>query len=693
MKYNRFLILKKLTNKLSTSKIEIPLGYAIIIGFFPILITTISLISPYLYKLLIDNVMIAGQLSMLPKIIISMIIVFLVNIIISAASTYVSVQFNNKVNFAAKKRMFEKLINRDIAEAVTLDVGKVQNIVENDSAIISGFIINQIIGFFSSFLFVVIYLIIMIIINPWLSLVSVLIIPIAIIFGRYTGRKFNGFNNELWQIGSKNNTFLYDTIQKWREIKSYTLENRLIQEYKEILKPEIKVNSKWMKYFALDGIFYEFKNKFAQSLLMYFVGGMFIIWGQISIGSLLMLISYMASLSMNVDSIINSITGFTSNCAVFDRIFELLDTKDEEKQHIELTNYDIEMQKITFAYSDKSPLILKDISYKFVYGKKYLIVGKSGEGKSTLIKLILCMITPNSGKAMIGGIDLRNISQQYLFYKIGTVMQENQFFNLSINDNLKMIAPNVSDIEIKRAAKMACIDDFIESLPNGYDTIIGERGIKLSGGQKQRLAIARMILHNPEIIILDEADRMLDMGFIEDIRFILEKMPETKQGLCFSATISKEIEGLVNKFLKEPIKVSVKVRESSQNVDQSVIRTQDKLETLSELLSKNNFSKVLIFGKTKHGVEKLSKSLRVKGFKVESIHGDKTQSKRQKALSLFKENKINILVATDVAARGLDIDDITHVINYDMPATYEDYIHRIGRTGRCQKKGCAITFS
>lgn len=195
-----------------------------------------------------------------------------------------------------------------------------------------------------------------------------------------------------------------------------------------------------------------------------------------------------------------------------------------------------------------------------------------------------------------------------------------------------------------------------------------------------------------DTIILDEADRMLDMGFINDITFILEKMSKEKQVLCFSATISGEVEKIVDKFLKFPIKISVKTRESSENVDQTTIKAKDKLETLCELLNKENFSKVLIFGKTKHGVEKLSKTLKIKGFKTESIHGDKTQAKRQKALSLFKENKVKVLVATDVAARGLDINDITHVINYDMPATYEDYIHRIGRTGRCQKRGSAITF-
>lgn len=197
-----------------------------------------------------------------------------------------------------------------------------------------------------------------------------------------------------------------------------------------------------------------------------------------------------------------------------------------------------------------------------------------------------------------------------------------------------------------------------------------------------------------ETIILDEADRMLDMGFIDDIKYLMELMPEEKQALCFSATIPQEIELLIKRFLKDPIKISVKTQESSVNVDQNIVRIgrEDKFNVLCNLLSKENFSKVLIFGKTKHGVEKLSRDLSKKGFKVESIHGDKTQSKRQKSLGLFKRGQVNILVATDVAARGLDINDISHVVNYDLPATYDDYVHRIGRTGRGKKKGEAVTF-
>jgi superfamily II DNA/RNA helicase len=196
-------------------------------------------------------------------------------------------------------------------------------------------------------------------------------------------------------------------------------------------------------------------------------------------------------------------------------------------------------------------------------------------------------------------------------------------------------------------------------------------------------------------VVLDEADRMLDMGFVADMRYMMDLMGKDRQTLFFSATLSREIEALINDFLNQPVRISVKTRDTSANVDQDVVRVQrgaDKLEMLHDLLAKEDFSKVIIFGKTKHGVEKLSQSLIQKGFKAESIHGDKNQGQRQRALQSFKNDQVQILVATDVAARGLDIPDVSHVINYELPATFDDYVHRIGRTGRGNKKGKALTF-
>ena len=195
-------------------------------------------------------------------------------------------------------------------------------------------------------------------------------------------------------------------------------------------------------------------------------------------------------------------------------------------------------------------------------------------------------------------------------------------------------------------------------------------------------------------IVLDEVDRMLDMGFIDDVNDIISKLPSVRQSLFFSATLSPKIQVVMSKFLKNPVIIQIASNVPTANVDQDIIRLngKPKIEVLHEMLIQRDFAKVLIFGRTKFGIEKLSRELIHRGFKAASIHGNKSQSQRQKAITNFKNDYIQILLATDIASRGLDINNVTHVINYDLPESYEAYIHRIGRTGRAGKRGKAITF-
>lgn len=196
-------------------------------------------------------------------------------------------------------------------------------------------------------------------------------------------------------------------------------------------------------------------------------------------------------------------------------------------------------------------------------------------------------------------------------------------------------------------------------------------------------------------VVLDEADRMLDMGFVGDMRLLLGKMPAERQGLFFSATTAPEVTKLIAEFLHNPVSISVKTAETARGIDQDVVHIapgETKIDRLTALLNEPDFDKVLVFGETKHGVEKLAKELVRRGIRAESIHGNKSQGQRKSALRMFKEDNVRVLVATDVAARGLDISGVSHVINYDIPHTYEDYVHRIGRTGRAGKTGKALTF-
>lgn len=195
-------------------------------------------------------------------------------------------------------------------------------------------------------------------------------------------------------------------------------------------------------------------------------------------------------------------------------------------------------------------------------------------------------------------------------------------------------------------------------------------------------------------VVLDEADRMLDMGFIHDMRKILAGIPKEKETLFFSATMSDDIKKLVHDFLRDPITVSVKKQDTASSIEQDVIAYphNQKFETLVKVLLNPALKRVIIFGAMKHSVEKLAQQLQKEGVSAESIHGNKSHSQRQRSLKRFKDGHARVLVATDVAARGIHVDNVSHVLNYDLPATYEDYIHRIGRTGRGKENGKALTF-
>jgi len=215
------------------------------------------------------------------------------------------------------------------------------------------------------------------------------------------------------------------------------------------------------------------------------------------------------------------------------------------------------------------------------------------------------------------------------------------------------------------------------------------------GRTKDHLQQRNLNLSKISIAVLDEFDRMLDMGFIRDITSIFSGMPRDRQSLFFSATMEGEVEKQIRKFSRDPVTVSVRESVTVDSVNQDVIfyrERDEKIDKLHDLLISSGRGKTIIFDDTKHAVERLSRTLVARGFKADRIHGNKSQAQRSRAIKRLKDSDIDILVATDVAARGIDVSDISHVINYSQPNTYEDYVHRIGRTGRAGNTGNAFTF-
>lgn len=227
-------------------------------------------------------------------------------------------------------------------------------------------------------------------------------------------------------------------------------------------------------------------------------------------------------------------------------------------------------------------------------------------------------------------------------------------------------------------------------LRGGVDVLIATPGRLLDLEHQNAVDLSRV-----GVLVLDEADRMLDMGFIHDIRRVINKLPKKRQNLLFSATFSKEITGLANSLLNNPISIAVAPKNSAaESVDQYVhlVDKKRKTELLSHLIGLENWPQVLIFTRTKHGANKLAEHLNLDGIKSAAIHGNKSQGARTRALADFKDGKLKALVATDIAARGLDIDQLPYVVNFELPQVAEDYVHRIGRTGRAAATGKAISL-
>ena len=234
------------------------------------------------------------------------------------------------------------------------------------------------------------------------------------------------------------------------------------------------------------------------------------------------------------------------------------------------------------------------------------------------------------------------------------------------------------------------INPQIAALKRGVDILVATPGRLLDHVQQRTLDLSRI-----EILVLDEADRMLDMGFIHDIRKVLALLPEKRQNLLFSATFSNEIRALADRLLDHPVPVEVAARNTPAEAVAQVVHPVDKArkrELLSHLIGTNNWRQVLVFTRTKHGANRLAKQLESDGLSAAAIHGNKTQGARTRALAGFKDGSVRVLVATDIAARGLDIDQLPHVVNFELPNVPEDYVHRIGRTGRAGNEGEAMSL-
>lgn len=322
------------------------------------------------------------------------------------------------------------------------------------------------------------------------------------------------------------------------------------------------------------------------------------------------------------------------------------------------------------GYIDPSPIQDQTV-IPGIEGRDIVGLANTGTGKTAafLLPLIQKLLENPLSKALIMA-PTRELAKQI----------EDEFISLSIHFQLKS-ALLIGGTNINpQTRKLAAKPRLIIGTPGRIRDHVNQGALKLGGFN---------------FLVLDEVDRMLDMGFIRDIQDLLRRLPEDRQSFFFSATMDKTISALLEKYSKNALYVNVLQGETSDAVDQNIVlyeSLEEKIDLLHTLLIDHPEERILIFEDTKHQVEQLGKELKARGFGADSLHGNKSQAQRQRALNDFKKGKNSILVATDVAARGIDVPDISYVINYSAPCTWADYIHRIGRAGRAGKAGKALTF-
>lgn len=329
------------------------------------------------------------------------------------------------------------------------------------------------------------------------------------------------------------------------------------------------------------------------------------------------------------------------------------------------------------GYDQPSPIQEQAIPVVLA-GKDIMAAAQTGTGKTAAFTLPVLDYLNRTPKAKGKGNQARVL-----------VLTPTRELAAQVADNVEAYS---SDLKIKSVVVFGGvkINPQMQRLRGGADVLIATPGRLLDLHQQNAIQFDQL-----EVLVLDEADRMLDMGFIHDIKRLVKLMPKRRQTLLFSATFSNEIRALAKSFLYKPVEVSVTPPNSTVDVIEQrliAVEKQQKTQLLAHLITTNDWFQVLVFCRTRHGANRLAKKFAARGIDAAAIHGDKSQNQRTRALADFKAGKVRALIATDIAARGIDIDQLPHVVNFDLPQVPEDYVHRIGRTGRAGASGEALSL-
>ena len=503
-----------------------------VVGLFPSIIT----------GRIVDQALVGKDLQLLIKLLILAFCTLAVSQIIGVIESYINSWISRRIIFDMKNQMYDHLQHMPHSFFTSEKQGDIITRMNTDISGVSSVISGTLSSIVSNVATVVTTLVALFSMSWQLAIVGIIVIPLLILPTKTVGRTRWKLLSESQAKEDEMNQLINETLSVSGSmlVKLFTREKeeyeRFVNVNEEVTKLSLKETRSGSWFRVVMGMFTQIGP-----LLIYFAGGYFIINNldtTLTVGTITATVALVNRLYRPVESLLNIGVDFTRSLALFTRIFDYFDKEativsPENGKKPDVQNADIAYEHVSFSYIPEKPL-LKDINFRVPGGKMYAVVGPSGSGKSTVVNFLPRLYDVDAGRVTIGGVDVRDFDLQYLRDCIGVVTQETYLFNGTIRENLLYARESATEEELEEACKIANIHDYITSQPDGYDTIVGNRGLKLSGGEKQRISIARVILKDPKILILDEATSALDSISESSIQDALEHMMEGRTSIVIA---------------------------------------------------------------------------------------------------------------------------------------------------------------
>ncbi|MBA2876526.1 ABC transporter ATP-binding protein [Thermaerobacillus caldiproteolyticus] len=509
----------------------------------------IPLLIPMLLKYVVDDIIGSQQLSMSAKtsrlwwaLIVMLFIFVVIRPIVEYYRQYFAQWTGSKVLYDIRNRLFTHMQKLSFTYYANHRTGEVISRVINDVEQTKDFIITGLMNLWLDMATIVIALFIMVRMDVKLTLISVSTLPIYAFSVKYFFGRLRRLTRTRSQALAELQAYLHERVQGMPVIKSFAIED---EEQKRFHQQNNNFLTKALMHTSWNAKAFAVVNTVTDIAPIIVIGyaGYEVLLGNLTIGTLVAFVGYIDRLYTPLRRLVNSSTTLTQSFASMDRMFEFLDetydiTDSPDAIRCEKVKGNVVFEHVSFAYDKDEPPVLRDISFSVKAGETIALVGMSGGGKSTLVSLIPRFYDVTSGRILLDGVDIRNFNVRSLRDKIGIVFQDSFLFSDSVKENILFGKPGATDEEVIAAAKAANAHDFIMNLPNGYNTKVGERGVKLSGGQKQRIAIARVFLKNPPLLIFDEATSALDLESEHYIQEAMERLAKNRTTFIIAHRLS-----------------------------------------------------------------------------------------------------------------------------------------------------------